>query len=548
MTPKRISCVINAGLSEMLLEGVAHFRKRHGDLISVKVHYVHEIDEERVSPLRLREDLLSSELVLLDLRGAGRAVTLTASALAGGDNTVVCLVGASPEILSLLRMGSLSLKEIMAGRDEETGSQVSSIQRIQKIMRWVERAGDWAPIGRLRHARNWNKVTRYWGNGGPENVSRLLVFLGREYLGLELPAPPEPLEYPEFGLYDLQSGKHFETLEAYRAHAGFVAGRPTVGLFFYGGMHFSQSVVAAEAVARYLGSSCNLVPVYSNAMHNLEAIEKFFLPHGRASIDVLLYLQWFQLATFSADEPEITLRLLGRLNVPVFAGVPLYGRELEKWQESDQGLSPVEVMTAVIMPELDGMIEPVPSLALKDEVDPESGERVKRPVAMEAQVARISRRMLRRAALKEIDNAQKRVAFIIYNNPPGEDNIGNAAYLDVFASLRKLLSAMADRGYRVEPLPESREVFRRFVDIGAVNNARWVPAERSLGDSLTVTGERYAKMLASLPHPEEVVSIWGQAPGDIMAGEGKVILPGLELGNVFLGLQPATQRSREAHP
>ncbi|MCU0587923.1 MAG: magnesium chelatase subunit H [Syntrophobacteraceae bacterium] len=539
MNQKRVCCVINAGLSQTLLEGVAHFRKSHGDLLSVKVHYVHEIDEERVSPTRLREDLLSSELVLLDLRGAGRAVGLAASALGGARNTVVCLVGASPEILSLLRMGSLSLKEIMAGRDEENGSQVSSIQRIQKIMRWVERAGDLAPIGRLRHARNWSKVTRYWGNGGAENVESLLVFLGREYLALKLPAPPEPLEYPELGLYDLQSGKHFDTLEAYRAHAGFLEGRPTVGLFFYGGMHFSQSVVAAEAVARHLGSSCNLVPVYSTSLHNLEAIEKFYLPHGRASIDVLLYLQWFQLATFSADDPEKTLRLLGSLNVPVFAGAPLYGRELEKWEESDQGLSPVEVMTTVIMPELDGMIEPVPSLALKDEVDPGSGEKVKRPVALEAQVARISRRMLRRAALKEIANAEKRVAFIIYNNPPGEDNIGNAAYLDVFASLRRLVSAMADRGYRVEPLPESREICRRFIDIGAVNNARWVPVEQSLADTVTVTAERYENMLASLPHSQEVVSTWGRAPGEIMAGEGKIVLPGLELGNVFLGLQPA---------
>jgi cobaltochelatase CobN len=523
----------------MLMDGAAAFRQAHGDLLSIEVHYVHEIDEERVPLTALREGLRSAELVLLDLRGAGRAVGAVASTLSTETNTVVCLVGASPEILSLHRMGSLVLKDIMIGRGDEESAQGSSIQRIQKIMRWVEKAGDLAPVGRLRHARNWSRVTRYWSNGGAENVGNMLTFLAREYLSLKLPRPPKPLEYPEFGYFDVRSGVHHETLQSFRAQSPFREGIPTIGIFFYGGMHFSQSLAAAEAVARDLEPFCNVIPVFSTAMRNLDAVEKLLMPCGKPVIDALLYLQWFQMASFAADEPGRTLRLLKQLNVPVFTGAPLYGRELDKWIESEQGLSPVEVMTTVIMPELDGMIEPVPSLTLVDKVHPETGARVKSPAAIKDQVRRISRRMLRRVELKYRDNSKKRIAFVIYNNPPGEDSIGNAAYLDVFASLGKILMAMADRGYMVEPLPPAREILERFIDIGAVNNARWVPQEKSLHHAITVSLQRYQAMMDSLPSPQEIESQWGTAPGEIMAGEGRLIVPGLELGNVFVGLQPA---------
>lgn len=537
----RVACLINASLSEMLLDGVRAFGRLHGDMFSVRVHYAHEIEEERVPADEVRRDLAGADLVLLDVRGAGRSVGLLQSALADADNTVVMLVGGSPETMALTRMGSFSMARIVERRKGGGGKEPSGsgIQRMQSMMRTVERMGDMLPVGTLRHARNWNKAMRYWNHGGPENVKNLLVFLGREYLGLKLAKPQDPMEFPAYGLYDPFNETFYETLEAYREAAGFDGDKPTVGLLFYGGMHFSQSVAAARALAERLATEHNLVPLFSESTSNLEAVERFFMQGGRPVVDAVAYFQWFQLSTFSAAEGNATLDLLGRLDVPVFGMAPMYGRETEVWRENVQGLSPVETMTTVIMPELDGMIETVPILGLEEVEDAELGQRLKLPRAIPEQADFIARRMARRVAQRRIPNEERRVAFIIFDTPPGEENIGNTSYLDVFASVRRCMAAMRERGYRVGELPQNKELLRLFVDSGAVNNARWVPEGKSLEGTVTIPAARYRRWWEALPVPQEVAEAWGDPPGEIMAEQGRVILPVLDFGNVVLGLQPA---------
>ena len=75
---------------------------------------------------------------------------------------------------------------------------------------------------------------------------------------------------------------------------------------------------------------------------------------------------------------------------------------------------------------------------MAEEAHPATGQILKAARAMEPEVAFTAARILRRTALRRIPNRDKRVAFVVYNQPPGEDNIGNAACLDVFASLARI--------------------------------------------------------------------------------------------------------------
>ncbi len=168
----------------MTVSGLDAFYDEHGNCFSSSLYYVHEIDEELVSLADLEHDLKRTDLVLADLRGSTRATAVAAAVLEKTDNTVACLSGGSPEMMALVRMGSFSFREMLEHR--KTRTEEPSIQRIQKIMRWIERAGDVLPAGKLKHIRNWNKASRYWSHGGKNNVKNMLVFLGREYLGLDL--------------------------------------------------------------------------------------------------------------------------------------------------------------------------------------------------------------------------------------------------------------------------------------------------------------------------------------------------------------------------
>ncbi len=534
--------VINAAQSEALVKAITLFRQECGPQFEAKIFHVSDIEEEVVPTAQVRQALAEAAIVFLDIRGGGRAAGLAAATLAGTDQPVLVLVGGSPDLMRLVRLGSFSFGQMMgrAPAARPSGGQSFSLRRVQQIMHLIEKGGSLLPIGRLRHARNWARAVRYWTHGGPENLKNLLLFIGREYAKLKLPKPAPPQEYPEFGIYDLFAQKYYHKLTDYLKAAQFDLQKPAVGLLFYGGMHFDQSLVPARALAEVLRQrhGLQIIPVFATSSYNLKAIRSFFQSNGRTLIDALVYFQWFQLTTFSEEDPYETIAALKALNVPVFDGAPLYGRSITKWLESEQGFSPVETLTAVILPELDGMIEPLPTAGLEESGALQLGGNMKRVAPIPDRVDRLAARLTKWIRLRRLANLEKRVAFIIYDNPPGEDNLGSAAYLDVFASLEKILLVLKERGYVVEHVPEPQEFAERFLSQGLVNDARWGGESRSLAAGVAVAPEDYLGWLLDLPAAAEVTSTWGEPPGAIMVEQGQFVLPVLEFGNVLVGVQP----------
>lgn len=539
---KRIAVLINASASRMFLDGLASFGVQFGSLLEARVHYVHDIEEEQVAPDQVRESLAAADLVLLDVRGSGRATALAGAALQGSANTVVLLVGGAPEVLSLVRMGPFSMKEMLARKKNENGKG-PDIQRMQNLMRWAERLGDVLPVGTLRHARNWAKAMRYWTSGGAENVSNMLAFLGREYLGCRINKPDGPKEFPAHGIFDPVTGALCRNLAHYQSTYPFDSHLPVLGLLVYGGMHFEQSLAGAKALAERMRGKCNLVPVFASADSSLEALRCHFLSESGQRPDAVANFRWFQLATFASASSAEAEALLKEMDVPMFCPAPMYGREEAVWRGCTQGLSPVEVMTAVIMPELDGQIEPLPSIALREMTHDCTGLMLKGAHCLPAEMDILAKRIERRIELRYKDNSRKRVAFIIYDTPPGEDNIGNASYLDVFASIKMVVQNMVGRGYDFLEIPDNSELLRLFVQAGAVNNGRWVNLKKSVLHTRSMDGARFVDMLGYMHDSQSVIGSWGEAPGAIMVTDGKLIIPALEFGNCLIALQP----SRGAH-
>jgi cobaltochelatase CobN len=538
MNPPRFTFLLNAAQTETLRQAVELLERELGRVLAVRAFPVSDLEEERLSAEEVRRALTEADVVLLDIRGGGRAAGLAAATLAHTRQPVLVLVGGSPEMLRLVRLGSFALGDLLGRREAKpSGGHPFSLQRLQQLMRLIEKGGSLLPWGRLRHARNWARAVRYWTHGGPENLKNLLIFLAREYAGLKLPKPAPPREYPEFGIYDPLRGGYYQEVRAYFRAVGHDPAKPTVGLLFYGGMHFDQSLVPARALARELQErhGLQILPVFATAGHNLTALRQFFLTGGRPLIDALVYFQWFQLTTFSDHAPEEALQLLKTLDVPVFNAAPLYGRDIARWRETEQGLSPVEVLTAVILPELDGMIEPLPTAGLTEQESGLLGGMVRRVAPIPDRVARLAARIAAWIRLRRTPPEKRRVAFLIYDYPPGEDNLGSAAYLDVFASLERLFMAMQEAGYRVEGIPPAGHLPEMLLSRGLVNDPRWSGERRGLA----LEPEAYEDLWRRLPAAGEVSGVWGPPPGEIMVEEGLLRLPVLEFGNVLLGVQPA---------
>jgi len=535
-----ISTVSTAGLAQAAEE----LKQQFNLPLQLKVYYPRQIDEELIDEQVVKRDLQTSDAVCVDIRGSGRAIDLVYQSLKDEKNIVVNLMAPMGKMMEITRLGSFSGRS-MANRirPEEARDPEEVWKKIQLAEGLVKTAGRIIPLSRVRDAGNYVSIARYWRYGGKENYRNLLILLLRDYLNCSLPKAKEPLQSPEYGIFHPKHG-YFQEMESFCKASGFDEALPTVGVLFYGNMHFDQCQSVLKGLLENL-LDCNIIPVFSDGIHNLRAMKKFFFQDGRPILDALVNLTWFRLNGGPlGGNPEKTRELLKVLNVPVFAPACMYSRKIEEWKASETGLSPMESIMAVIWPELDGCIEPIPCCGVQDL---SVGElQASEVAALPDRVERIALRIRRWMELKKKNNAQKRIAIIIYNYPPGEANLGVASYLDVFASVQRILEALLDKGYSVV-MPE-RELHRLFQDYALFNTGSWHRAEDALKKCFSLDKGDYLTFFSSLPKnmQKDVIESWGEAPGKVMVAGEKIVIPGQQLGNIFIGIQPARPPLGEA--
>ena len=535
----KITCISTVA-TPSILEAVNDLRGDFGLDAAFKIYYPNQIDEEEVDREKLKNDLKTSDIVLIDIRGGGRSSEIAYEALKDENNIVLNLVGPMGKLMEITRLGSFSGTKIASRISSSTEVEVDNPEELwQKIERGqniVETAGRILPFKSVKDAGNYIKALKYWRYGGKANYYNLILFLLRDYLNYDLPKAKEPIEFPDYGIYHPAYG-HFTDLEKYVEISGFKEGVPTIGMLFYGGMHFDQSIATIKAFINKFGDF-NVIPVYSDGIHNLRAISQYFLHNGNPLVDLVINLMWFRINGGPlGGNPDLTAGLLKELNVPVFAPAPMLMREVGKWKESPTGLSPIEIIAAVIWPELDGCIEPIPSCGMQDII---VGELEAKEVApIDDRVERIAGRIRNWLRLKEMPNNEKKIAIIVYGYPPGEGNIGKAAYLDVFQSVKHLLERLKESEYEVE-LPE-KELHDLFEEKAIVNSGTWFREEETLENCYSIDLNDYLEFFHSLPKEvqNDVIEDWGEPPGMVMTVDNKFLIPGIEFGNVFVGIQPA---------
>jgi Cobalamin biosynthesis protein CobN and related Mg-chelatases len=79
------------------------------------------------------------------------------------------------------------------------------------------------------------------------------------------------------------------------------------------------------------------------------------------------------------------------------------------------------------------------------------------------------------------------------------------------------------------------------MDNGQVNSGDWTSMEETANYAVKISRERYEEWLYGIPTVprEKMIDSWGDPPGEIMTHEQNILIPGVDLGNVFIGLQPS---------
>ena len=244
--------------------------------------------------------------------------------------------------------------------------------------------------------------------------------------------------------------------------------------------------------------------------------------HDQSRVSQIVSLTGFSFVGGPAmNDSEAAAEFLQQLNRPYRSAVSLDTQTIDSWRSSQTGLNPIQSGMQIAIPEIDGATEPFIYGGI-----PGSGVE---PIALDDRCARFARRLKRWNRLRTAPRNELKLALILFCFPPNKGNIGTAADLDVFPGLWDTLSRLRSEGYDVE-VPASVDALRELV-IGG--NADSYAASANVAYSMKVDEYR-----GLCPHVAEVEQDWGMAPGSVNSHDGNLLIQGVQLGNVFIGVQP----------
>ena len=200
---------------------------------------------------------------------------------------------------------------------------------------------------------------------------------------------------------------------------------------------------------------------------SLEAVRALPETVGGANLSAIVSLQDFTVG--GGEGRRQVTEALEQLDVPVIKGLRLASRTHNQWQLSIDGVPADKVHYKLAMPELQGVSQPlVLAVSEPEQIHELTGVALSLTRPVPERIHALSGRLARWQTLQARANADKRVAILYYNHPPGRQNVG-ADNLDVPASLFEMLHWLKDEGYDTGPLPESPQALLDRIQERGVN-------------------------------------------------------------------------------
>jgi cobaltochelatase CobN len=378
-------------------------------------------------------------------------------------------------------------------------------------------------------------IERYFHYGGPENMAGLFLYAAKTYLGRNV-TPPPPAPTPEDGYYHPAAPRPFastrEYADWYETSKRAKPSGPRVLIDFADGWKIGSTAATDAIIAAFEQKGWNTAAVFGRQKTAEYALE--WKP------DVLVtrtHGRWYQ------GERGVEL-LASRLDIPLLRGLQLFfsGEMLSDYRQSKTGIRGAGLAVGVIVPELDGAIEPT----LLEGLDAEwYGKRYE--AVLSDRIDRLTDRAMRWVRLRKTPNADKKIA-IIYVAGVGKGKVV-AASLNVPNSLTRFLRSLQDAGYGVTRLPASPEALIEEMNAKGRNIA-----ESQVGDLEELSrmpgvellpAREYITWFEQLPETlrKQVTDAFGPPPGRLMVVErqGKqfLVIPKLDFGKVVVMPQPA---------
>ncbi len=406
-------------------------------------------------------------------------------------------------------------------------------------------------------------VYRYILYSGAENVDNLIKYLRCAVLGEKIICvEPQPVEWE--GLYHPGMYRIFDSTADYLNVYQSTIVTPRLG---WVGLLYSRSnwvnnnlEVERALIAELEKIGLGVIPVFFYPFKNsdngnlsgIEVIEKFFLKDGEPIVQGIIKMSSFFLATQVGGSKESDalpgVELLKKLNIPLFAPIISYYKDHEQWLANPEGLG-AQAAWSMAMPEFEGVIEPLIIGTVSRQGNNDGEEHI---LPVPDRVTRFAARVAAWLKLKRKANRDKKVAFILHNNPcvSVEASVGGGAHLDTLESAALIMRRMQQAGYNVTPPASGKELIDNIMDRKAISEFRWTTVDEIVakGGALELLdAERYRPWFEELPAAtqQRMCEAWGNPPGEekdgvpaAMVYDGKIVITGVSYGNAVVCAQP----------
>lgn len=494
-----------------------------------------DLDLEQQNP-DLAKSLKDADCLFLTVIQFKHQVDWLQECIKDTNITTIFSYESMPEVMAMTKVGTYCptgdgsgmpdivkkvAKLLVKGRDEDA---LYGYVKLLKIMRTM------LPLipKKAKDFKNWMLVYSYWLHPTAENLTNMFRLILNEYYDFKLKVKKVE-EVPTMGFYHPDAEDYFEDAGHYnkwqKKRSGSVdPSAARVGLIFFR-KHLLQERAYIDNTIRALeGAGLYPLPVFVMGVEGHVAVREWFT---KENLDLLINMMGFGLiggpagSTTPGTSAEARDEILTKLDVPYIVSQPLFIQDMDSWKQ--HGVTPLQSAMLYSMPEMDGAICPLVLGAGYNG----------RITSVPDRLNRLAKLATGWTNLRRKANSEKKLAFVVYDYPPGLGRKASAALLDVPKSMLEMLRRLESEGYYVGKLPETSEDLYNMLD-----KATDFQNQHGDPDALCVTKEEFDKITTEKER-DQINDRWESFPGDIApAAEDKVYIGGLQFGNVYIGVQP----------
>lgn len=529
-------------VSAPALRQMLRFKKKYEktnpeDRLELQCFYIAGMEQKYIlNPDIIRNSIEEADVVVVDTMGASeelQAIVRQGLERCNGQRIVM-----GNTLREYLRLGAFSMeingaKAGMGGKPEEEcrrskscGSMGESeadmteaggaMAKMHRMRRMAMMLGSVLPLGITKDMKNIFLLMDYWQQATEKDIESFMLLVLRRYGGRKH-LPKEKSCTMQYGIYlkDPFTLECYETAGKYMKQSVPDKKKNTIAVMFYGHSYPNDFLPVVRATCEKLKENYNILPIAfsQNEDKDLDKLREYLCPRKNSTLKyrvaaIVNFMPFNLGAGPMGGDANRAVEILKVLNVPYLKPFCLTKNNEEEWERS-HGVTPGEFLINILLPEMDGGILTNP-VGLTGSLEDKGELSLPETVPIQERIDSLSQRLEKLLELRRLGNSQKKLAFIFYNYPPGEDNVFGGAFLDTLGSVSHLLKSLKYEGYTVNEMsPEALE--NAFVSQGNCNMPQWCE-------------EKNAEIICN------------------MAGKDYPI-KGIINGNVFLGLQPVREHS-----